>query len=135
LILVVLADADRMMRVVHLGEEVRDGQLHLMGPQQTTFIFGREAVTAAEKQQDVRGLRDDELASFEIRRRERNRAWMRAVERSVERLFAAAFVLGQARDINVRDGCVLERQPHEFAAPLNRRPVMQLVLHATEYAP
>ena len=42
---------------------------------------------------------------------------MRAVERFVERLFAAAFVLGQARDIHVGNRRVFQREPHEFAAP------------------
>ena len=51
-------------------------------------------MTCTEKQQDVRGLPDDELAGPEIGRRERNHARMRSVERFVERIFAAAFVFG-----------------------------------------
>ena len=93
----------------------------------------------AQEEQDVRSLRDDEIASLQIRRRERDRARMRPVERFPERLFAAAFVLGQPCDVHVRYRCVLERETNELAAPGNRRPVVQLVFiggrgsHGTEY--
>jgi hypothetical protein len=130
LILVILAHADGVVRVVHFREQVRDRQLQLVRPQPAGFVLGREPVVLADEQQDVGSLCDDELTGFEIRRGERNRAWMYSIERVVERLFATAFVFGQARHVHVRHCCVLERETGELAPPRNRRPVMQLVLAA-----
>ncbi len=104
LIFVVFPEADRVVRVVHLRDVVRDRQLQLMRPQPAGFVLGREPVPPAEKQQDVGSLADDELAGLEIGRRERNRAPVCAVERFVERLFAAAFVFGGAPTRRRRSG-------------------------------
>ena len=41
LVLVVKAARDRMMAVVDLGHQVRDGQLQLMCPQATGFVARR----------------------------------------------------------------------------------------------
>src|SRR5215469_582342 len=60
---------DRMMRVVDLVDEVRDGKLQLMGPQACGFAARGEIQAWTEKQQHVRRLRDDGLAGLEKWRR------------------------------------------------------------------
>src|SRR5205823_6351785 len=71
LVLVVEPAADRMMGIMRLHDEIRDGQLQLMNPQASGFVLGREPVAIAEIPQNVCGLADQELAGPEERRRER----------------------------------------------------------------
>jgi hypothetical protein len=62
-----------MVRVVRLGQPVRDGQLQLVRPQPSGLVPGREAQPRPEEQQDVGRLRDDLPAGDQVRRRERGR--------------------------------------------------------------
>src|SRR5262249_59517583 len=63
------------MGVVDQHHEVGDGELQLMHPQSSGLVAGREVKPAAEVEEDVGGLADDELAGLEERRRKR---WTRA---------------------------------------------------------
>src|SRR4051812_48658534 len=65
LVLIVEPDADRMMRVVRFHHEIRQRELQLMRPQAAFFALRRKAVALAEKEKDVRGLPDQELAGFQ----------------------------------------------------------------------
>src|SRR6202020_1661513 len=81
-----------------------------------------------EIEQDVRGLGDDELAGFEVRRREwRPRAALIVDEFHHRR--RAAFALA-ARHIDIIGAGFFQRQTDEFAAPLDLRPVVKLVTHS-----
>ena len=70
LVLVVEADADRVVRVVGLGHEVRDRELQLEGARPARLVARHELQARREVREDVRGLRDDEVAVLEERRRE-----------------------------------------------------------------
>src|SRR5690606_30032167 len=71
LLLVVEACGDRVVRIVNLGDEVRDRQLKLVGPEPSGLVARREPEPPAEKQQNVRRLTDQPTAGFQERRRER----------------------------------------------------------------
>ena len=64
LVFVIEAGRDRVMAVMNFGNEIGDGELKLMRPQSTRDRRGCEAMPFAEKQQDIRRLRDDELPAF-----------------------------------------------------------------------
>ncbi len=129
LLLVVQAAADRVMRVVNLVDEVGDRQLELMRPEPAVVVVRRQPQPGAEIQQDVRGLADRHLAVLQKRRRERRSFDARAGQHALQRRHAAAFRLRQPRDVHVVGARVLEREPHELAAPLDPGPVVELVCH------
>src|SRR6516165_888936 len=73
LLLVIERARDRMVGVVNLDDQI--GELELMRLKPSRFVARRQIQTWAEVEQDVRGLRDDELAGFEEwRRKRRSRA-------------------------------------------------------------
>ncbi len=49
---------------MNLDHEIGDGELQLISPQSAGFV-AREDQTRPEIEQDIRGLRDDELADLE----------------------------------------------------------------------
>ena len=127
LVLVIEARGDRVMRVVGLVDEIGDRQLQLMRPQPARPRRAARGRAAPEIEQDVRGLRDQH------RRRPSGKAAQRAAcaaaAPSISRCIAAT-PLAAARDVDIFGARLLQRQAHEFAAPLNRRPVIELVGHA-----
>src|SRR5206468_2574705 len=70
---------------------------------------------------------DDELARLENRRRERRPLVALAREQRFDRAVAAF-----AADIDVIGACLFEREADEFAAALDRRPVVELVAHGLD---
>ena len=61
-----------MVGVVHLLHEIGDGELKLVRPQPAGLVaVGARPWRGAEILQDVRGLRDQQPAGLEERRRER----------------------------------------------------------------
>jgi len=96
-----------------------------MQPKPRALFLRREIVPRPKPEQDVRDLRDGELAGAQERRCVR-RALLRAAHNGKHRLHAAL----TARDVLVGRARVLERQPHEFTAALDLRPVVELVAHA-----
>ena len=114
----------RMMRVVDFHHQVGDGELQLMRPQPPGLVLRREAEPRPEIEQDVRGLRDDVLAGFQDRRRERRMLFALALHEGDVRLAAAL-----ARDVDIVGAGLLQREADEFAAPLDGRPVIEFVAH------
>src|SRR5262249_46415052 len=104
-----------------------DRELQLVGPQPHGFVAGREPVACAEKEKDVRGLADDELAALEERRRERRMLDAFAVEKGHHCGHAAPAWL--ACHVDIARGALLERQADKLTAPLYRGPVVQFVAH------
>src|SRR3984885_5227720 len=117
-----------MMRVVYLSHEIRDRELQFMRPQPPRFAFRRQAVARAEKLQDIGSLADDEPPGLEKRRRKGRSFDVAAVEKAYERRYAGSFAR-LARHIPISRAGLLQRQAHEFTAALNRRPVVQFILH------
>ena len=76
--------------------------------------------------ENVRGLRDQDVAVLEEGRGKRRMLSARSVHQKLHRRHAAAV----ARDIDVFGAGLLQGEAHEFAAPLNRRPVIELICHA-----
>src|SRR5450755_1560876 len=81
-------------------------------------------MTAAEIEQDARGLPDHELAGLQEWRRERRRCGRR-LHHPHHRSRAA----GAACDIDISGARLLQRETDIFTAPLNLRPVEEFVLH------
>src|SRR5262249_46927199 len=107
--------------------EVGDGELQLMHPQPSGLVAGREAEPPAEVEEDVGGLADDELAGLEERRRKRRTRAASAFDEFHHRGNAA--LAGPARHVDVVGARLLQREADELAAPLDRRPVIELVPH------
>ena len=103
------------------------------------LVVGHQPQARRQVLQDVRGLGDHPLAVFQERRRERQPARPVALQELLQRRHAAALGRRQAGDIAVAGTGVLQRQAHELAAPLDRRPVIEVVfrrrhLHAVRPA-
>jgi hypothetical protein len=122
LLLVHLCDGDRMVRVVYLGDEIRDGQRDRRGGEAPCFVLGCEAMTLAEEPRDRRRLRDDQLSSAQHGWRECERREL-ALEHGCDACFAT---LG-ARDVHVVFPRILEHESHELAASWDLGPVEKLV--------
>ena len=123
-----------MMCVVHLREEIGDRQLELVGRHAAPLAIRDEAEPGSDHLEDVRGVRDDERTDLEDRRRERAKRRARLAHPRKERFDSPTLLLGQARDVDVTRACVLQRKPHELAAPLDGRPVVEIQLHAVRIA-
>ena len=118
LLLVIEPARDRMVRVVDLDDEIGDGELELMRPKPSRLVARRQIQARAEIEQDIRGLRDDELAGFEERRRKRRPRAALVVDDFHHRRHAGfAFA---ARDIDIVGAGFFQRQPDELAASLDR---------------
>src|SRR6185437_11602750 len=72
LVLVVKRRCDRMMRVVNLLHEIRDGELQLMHVKAPGIGLGRELMAAAKIKKNISTLRDHQLAGFQERWRKWN---------------------------------------------------------------
>ena len=114
-----------MVRVVDFDQEVGDGQLKLVHPQPAGFALRRKTVMRAQKEQDIRGLAEEQLAGLQKGRR-KGRVLGRSRLHEHLHLLHAAFA---SRDIDIIRSRLLEREPHEFAASLYLRPVVELVTH------
>ena len=125
LILVIQTRGNRMMRVVHFGDEIGERQLQLVRPQPSGVRLRREAVARAEEEQDVRGLADQVASVFEEWRCERREGNRVALHERKHPLFPAP----GSRHVDVRRAGLLQREAHEFAAALDRWPVVELVAH------
>ena len=112
------------MGVMRFDDQVGERELELMRPQSPRLGLGREVVAFAEEQQDVRGLRDKALAGLEEWRRKG-----RICDVALEQCEHARFAFGGTGDIDVTCASLFEREPHKFAASLNRSPVIELVAH------
>ena len=123
LIPVVEVVRNRVMGIVHLGDQIGDGQLQLMGPKTPRLARRRQSVPAAEEEQDVGGLADHQLAGLEEGRCERRFMEPPAVHQAQHAVQVAS------RHIDVVRTRFLQGQANEFATPLDRRPVMKLVSH------
>src|SRR5262249_56086455 len=88
---------------------------------------GGRAGAAAEVEEDVGGLADDELAGLEERRRKRRTRVASTFDEFHHRGNAA--LAGPARHVDVVGARLLQCEANELAAPLDRRPVIELVAH------
>jgi hypothetical protein len=111
-----------MMGVVNLLHEIHDGQLQLMRPQPVRLGARAQSETRTEIVQYERRLRDYSLARLQERRRVR-----RPVVPLHHRHHRRDAALARHVDI-VRTG-LFQREPDEFAAALDLRPVIQFVAH------
>ena len=71
LVLEIEVGRDRMMRVVNLGDEIRDRELQPVGEEAPRLVLRREAELRAEIMEDVGDMRDDDGAVAQERGRER----------------------------------------------------------------
>src|SRR5262245_26869898 len=99
-----------------------------MHPQPSRLVAWRKTQPRTEIEQDVGGLADHELAGAQERWRERRAFDALSVDELHHRRHAA---FATARHVDIVGAGLLQRQPHELAAPLDRRPVVELVAHRT----
>ena len=125
LVLIVKRRSKRMMGVVSLEHQIRDGELELMHPQHSCLGFRGETVPRAEVEQNAGGLPDHQLAGLQ----ERRRKWRRSRAR-LHHAHHRGHPALTARDIGVGDACLLKREADIFSAALDARPVIELVAHA-----
>ena len=121
LVLVVEVAAERMVGVVRLDHDVGDGELDLVCPEAPDLALRREPVLVAEIEEDVGRLADHLLSVPQVGRREGGG-------------FTGIDVTGRAAlapDIDVGRARLLQRQADEFAAALDRGPIIELVGHSS----
>ena len=111
-----------MVRVMNLDDKIGDGELELMCPKRSCLIARRQIQARAEIKEDIRGLRDDELAGLEEWRRKGRPRAACVVDDFHHRCHARfAFV---ADDVDIVGARFFECQPDELAATLDRRPII-----------
>src|SRR5262247_3688799 len=107
--------ADGMMGVVHLVDEIGDGELELERVGGARLVVWREPVPPPEEVTDRGCLREDQLAELQHGRCEdRMACGLACVERD-DRLAAAALVARPAAHVDVESAGLLEHEAHELA--------------------
>ena len=96
-----------------------------MQPQPAGFIARAEFQAGPKIKKDIGDLRDDQLAGFQKRRRERRMFVTPAAHHCKHSIHTTRF----AGDIIISGARIFERQPHEFAPSLDFRPIEQLIAH------
>ena len=124
LLLVEETARDRVMGVVDLAHEIGDRELERVRGDAARLALRDETVARREVLENVRRLRDHELAGDEEGRGERLEAVVHLREQGGN---AAALARSPACDVDVWRAGVLEEEPDELAAPLDRGPVVKLV--------
>ncbi len=127
LVFVIEVDRDRVMGVVRLADEVGDRELELIDPEPHRLLARGEILARAQKEKNVGGLADEELAAFEERRSEWRMRDALAVEQRQHRRHAV--LARPARDVDIVRAGFFEREAHEFAAALDVGPVIELIAH------
>jgi hypothetical protein len=107
---------------VHLGDQVRDGELELVRAEAARLVRRHEAELGSYVLQDRRGLGDDDVTVSQRRRPERREPVAAAREESLDGSDPSA----PPGDVIVRHAGVLEREPDELAATLEAGPVEEL---------
>ena len=123
LVLVIQSGRDRMVRVVRLDDEVGERQLELMRPEPARVRFWCKAVPVPEEWPDVGGLPDEAPPRLE----EWGCKWRACLRGVVHQREHPLLAAPGAGNVDVRRAGFLERQPHEFATTLDRRPIEELV--------
>lgn len=116
------------MRVVRFVDDIGDRQL--MRPHPPGLFARREGVATPEVEKNVRGLPDQHFAVFQERRGEGRMRSDGSIHQPLHRRDAA----GVARDVDVFGAGFLQREAHEFTAPLDRRPVIELISHCRSFS-
>src|ERR1700730_17623599 len=97
-----------------------------MRPEPAGFAFWNETEPGREKLENVRGLGNQKFAGFQKWRRERRMLQRRIFEEFHDPRTPKFRV---ARHVHVIRAAIFERQPYEFAPPLNRWLVVKLITH------
>ena len=118
------------MGIVNFLHEIGHRELQLMQPETARFVARSELQARSEVKQNIGGLRDHQLACFEKRRRKRRAFVASTVHHREHAVHAAGF----ARDIVIGRAGIFKREPDEFAAALNFRPIEQLIAHRSPQA-
>src|SRR5438094_7707227 len=127
LILVVKPAGDRMVRVVYFDQPVADRELLLVQPEPRRVALRREPQARREPVQDHRRLRNDQLSRAQERRRE----WPILDRAAFHEVHHGSHAFRPPRDVDIVRARILEREADEFAAALDRGPVVELVSHKT----
>ena len=99
-----------------------------MGEDASRLIFRRKSELRSKILKDVGDVRDDDVAVAQERGRERGLRGA-ALEHRYHRFHAAPGAVF-AGDVDIRRAGGLEREAHKLAAPLNARPIVELIRHA-----
>ena len=107
-----------MVRIVDLGDKIRDGKLKLVRPEPPCLVCRRQAVVRAKEHKNVRGLADKQIPGLQEGRCERRTLKAKRVVPAAVR-FPGHVAIGNARN--------LQGEPDELAAALNTRPIIKLI--------
>eukprot|EP01034_Spumella_vulgaris_P031258 gene31258-38621_t len=99
--------------------------VELVRPQPAGFGARRQAVAAAQVEQDIGGLPDQQLAGAQHRRRKRGARFFGRIDGGLGGRHAGF----SARHVLIGGAGLLQRQPHEFATALDGGPVVQFINH------
>ena len=129
LVFVVEAGRKRVMRVVGFGHHVGDSQLQAVCDVAQAFHGRREIQARSEIKEDVRGLRDHQVAVFQKRRSERRIGLVPAFHDRHHRAGAETFGRLAARHFDIVRAGFFQREPHKFATALQAVPIVEFQAH------
>jgi hypothetical protein len=129
LVLVVEVRGKRVMSVMDFGHHIGDRQLQPVRDVAQVFVGGREAELRAEVEQDVGGLRYEQIAVAQERRCEWRAGFALAFHdgQHCTRSLTLRFVA--ARHFDVVRARFFECEPHEFPATLQTVPIVEFKAH------
>ena len=133
LILVIRAGANRVVRVVRFGHHVGNGQLDLLRPDPRRLAAGYQLQLRGQVLQDGGRLSDPHTAMLQKGRRERRMRKSVVLQTAQHCPHTLPRGLRATCHVDVRGAGRFERKPDEFAAALNRRPVMEFISHEPHY--
>ena len=118
-----------MVHVVSFVAQIGDRELQLMSRYPAFVVGGNELEPRRQIKKNVGRLRDEQISRPEKRRRVGLQA-LGFTHGLHQRLDAATFAFGLARNIDVRSPGLLERQSNELAATEDRWPIEKFVASA-----
>jgi hypothetical protein len=117
-----------MMRIVDFDHEIRNRELQFVDPQTRCHVLRNEPMTRTQELQDVGRLPDDQPPGLEKRRSEGRSPRMTAIQETHQGRHSGS-PSGFTRHIPISCARLLQGQSHVLAATLNRRPVIEFVIH------
>ena len=126
LVLVVEVAGDGVVGFVHLGQQVPDGELKLVGEEALRLGFPDEGQARRQVLEDVGCLCDQQGANPQERRSKR-KAEAGLPTKQLKEGGHTAGGRGQPCHVEVRGASVFQGEADEFAATLDGRPIIKLV--------
>ena len=129
LLVIIERHAKRMMDVVNFADEIGDGQLQPVCLEPSGFVLRRQPKPAAEIEQDIGDMGDDDIAVLQEGRCEGRESRRLVFHHRHHPPHAAV----RAGDVDVVGTRLLQRETNELAAAWNAIPIKELIGHGKTF--